>query len=203
MDTAAILTIGSELTLGLRVDTNTREIAIALASAGYQTIEAISLADDIEIVAATLKRLTSEHAMVIVTGGLGPTHDDITREAAATALDLPMRRNAGIEAGLHAVIARHRTHVAAEQVLEQADVIESAEVIPATSGTAPGQVVPTPAGRLALLPGPPHEMRPMLEHVLGSRGRKTSATLRCVMISESDAQVRAQKSSKCSPFGGM
>ena len=71
MRTAAIVTVGSELTLGLRLDTNTREIASALSRSGHTVIEAVSVADDLDVLADTLGRLCSTHALVVVTGGLG------------------------------------------------------------------------------------------------------------------------------------
>ncbi len=193
--TAAIVTVGTELTEGLRLDTNSREIAAALSERGYDVFETVSVGDDEDYLADTISRLTSRLGLVVVTGGLGPTHDDVTRDAAARALGLELARDPEIEAGLEAVVRRHHDADAQTQVLTQADVLDGAEVLPATSGTAPGQIVPTPGGLLALLPGPPKEMRGMLPRVLerGGGSRPAVRELGVVGLPESDAQVIAQR----------
>lgn len=192
--TAAILTIGSELVEGLRVDTNSAEVASALSAHGFSVTELVSVGDDIGLAANALARLTARHALVVTTGGLGPTHDDITREAAAQALGTPLVRDARLQGILEPVIVRHRSGKAAHQVLRQADVLPSSVVIDATTGTAPGMIVPTSTGHLALLPGPPSEMRPMLR-VLAERYSARRAAPRDLGVAgttESDAQVMAQ-----------
>ena len=199
---AAIITVGSELILGLRLDTNTRDVARALAGAGYTVVEALSVGDDVGILADAIARLTHERGLVVVTGGLGPTHDDITREATSRALDLPLVREEAIAAFLEPLQARHSADGAAEQLMTQALVLSGATAIPADSGTAPGQIVPTAAGKLLLLPGPPHEMQPMLDGFLGSLNLVAEpVTLRCAGITESDAQLAAQEALE--PFGGV
>lgn len=189
---AAVVTVGSEIVDGIGLDTNTREIASALTAAGYRVSEAVSVPDDPQLVAAALERLTAHNELVICTGGLGPTHDDITREAAAQALGRALVESTELRAGLESVTARHAQSGARKQVFRQALVLDGALVIPPTSGTAPGQIVPSPAGRLVLLPGPPHEMRPMLEHALDLAPRQPVRILGCVGSSESDAQLTAQ-----------
>jgi len=191
---AAILTIGTELVTGQRLDTNGAEIASALHASGYVVSEMISLGDDVTACAGNLERLCAACELVVVTGGLGPTHDDITRQAASEALKRPLVRDSDIAEGLFAIIGRHRDPDAAAQVLSQADVIGGARVIPATTGTAPGQVVPTPAGTLLLLPGPPREMRPMLAAFLAEhRPGVPPVRLRCTGTTESDVQLAAQR----------
>ena len=191
---AAIVTVGTELVRGLAVDTNTSEIARALAAVGIDVREAVSVADDADSLVAHLRRCAASYDLVVVTGGLGPTHDDVTREAAAAALGIGMCRDRRIESGLAAVAARHSDPRAAEQVFVQADVLDGARVLDAVLGTAPGQVVPTARGELVLLPGPPREMRPLLEAYLSDRasGPAAPAVLRCAGVSESDLQMAAQ-----------
>lgn len=193
--TAAIVTVGTELTEGLRLDTNTAEIAAGIASTGLLLREAATVPDDADALAAALQRLTAEHDLVVVTGGLGPTHDDVTREAAAVALGIALVADPKLTALLEPMADRHTEPRAAEQLLSQALVLEGAEVIVPTSGTAPGQVVPTAAGLLALLPGPPHEMRPMLATVLVhfASDRAAPRSLGVVGMTESDAQIVAQR----------
>lgn len=193
--TAAIVTVGSELTLGLRIDTNTAEIARALAPRGFHVAETVSVADDVAALADVLERLCRTHDLVVATGGLGPTHDDITREAASRALGRPLVRDDRIAALLRPGAARHREQSAAERVFVQADVLEGAEVIDPTTGTAPGLIAGTPAGRIALLPGPPFEMRPMLARLLERYELVTAEPreLGVAQTSESDAQVAVQR----------
>lgn len=187
---AAIVTVGTELVRGLAVDTNTSEIARTLRAVGVDVLEAISVSDDEEVLAAHLRRCTAAYDLVVVTGGLGPTHDDVTRQAAARALGLALVRDQALVEGLSAAAGRH----AAEQVYVQADVLAGAVVLPAVRGTAPGQVVPTARGSLVLLPGPPREMRPLLDSVVVSWNAKVAApeVLRCAGLSESDLQFAAQ-----------
>ena len=193
--TAAVVTVGSELVEGLRVDTNTAQIARDIQRYGYRVIETVSVGDDVAILSACLSRLCAVHDLVITTGGLGPTHDDITREAASGALGTALIPDPGLLAFLQQFLARHSNPDAAEQVLSQALVLEGAEILPATNGTAAGQVVPTEAGRLVLLPGPPREMRPMLADWLGLQTtvRAEVADLGVTGLAESDVQLAAQR----------
>lgn len=191
---AAIVTIGSELVEGLRIDTNTAEIARALGPRGLRVREALSVGDDKNLLAAHLKRLGAAYDLVITTGGLGPTHDDVTRDAASLAFGLPLAEDSRLLKLLEPAFRRHRDPRAAEQVLVQARVLKGAEVIDATTGTAPGLIVQTDGGVVALLPGPPSEMRPML-HALLERYplvRAEPHEIGVVGLTESDAQVTAQ-----------
>jgi nicotinamide-nucleotide amidase len=192
--TAAIVTVGTELVRGLSVDTNTSEIARALAAVGVDVNEAVSVADDAPVLAGHLSRCSAAYDLVVVTGGLGPTHDDVTRQAAATALGLALTRERRLEVGLRAAAARHTDPRAAEQVFAQADVLAGARVLDAVLGTAPGQVVPTGRGELVLLPGPPREMRPLLAGYLEGwpGGPAAPFVLRCAGLGESDLQMAAQ-----------
>jgi nicotinamide-nucleotide amidase len=193
--TAAIVTVGSELTQGLRIDTNTAEIARELSRRGFEVAETLSIGDDAELLAASLARLVALHALVVTTGGLGPTHDDITREAAARALGIALSTDGDIVERLRDVQTRHADPAAREAVLTQALVLDGAKIIHATTGTAPGQLVPTPAGKLVLLPGPPSEMRPMLLSSLEAfaETRAVPAELGVTGMSESDVQHAAQR----------
>jgi nicotinamide-nucleotide amidase len=190
--TAAVVTVGTELVTGLLIDTNTSEVSLALVGAGMRVVEAVSVADDEVVLTATLRRLVADVDLVVVTGGLGPTHDDVTRQAACAALGLRLVRDPAIEAGLARWAARHIDVRAAGLVYAQADILEGAEVLPALKGTAPGQVVPTPRGSLVLLPGPPREMRPLLAALSARWGHGATPpfVLRCSGVSEADIPVR-------------
>ena len=200
--TAAIVTVGSELVEGLRLDTNTAEIARALAPRGFAVVEALSVGDDPDLLARVLARLVAE---TCARGGdrrAGPTHDDITRDAASAALGLPLAVHEPTARFLDAAVARHRDPEAAAQVHTQALVLEGADVIAPTTGTAPGQVSSSAGrGELVLLPGPPSEMRPMLEVALARYPlvRALPHELGAVGLSESDAQVLAQRALAAHP----
>jgi len=204
--TAAIVTVGTEIVSGMRLDTNTREIAGALLQSGFRVDETVSVGDDPILVSESLLRLIASYDLIVVTGGLGPTHDDITREAAALALQVGIRRDPSIAQGLDQWATRHSDPVARSQVYTQADVLDGASVLPALTGTAPGQVIATPrGGRLVLLPGPPSEMRPMLDLLLAQETTSMAAPieLACVNITESDAQILAQKVLQLFPDVGL
>jgi nicotinamide-nucleotide amidase len=193
---AAIVTIGSELVEGLRIDTNTAEIARDISRYGFRVDEAVSVADDESLLADTLARLAGAHELVVVTGGLGPTHDDVTREAAAAALGISMEPDPQLIEFLRPFVARHCDPSSAAQVMTQAFVLDGAEVLAPTTGTAAGQIVPTPGGgSLVLLPGPPSEMRPMLTRVLERfiPGRAEPRELGVIGLPESDVQYAAQR----------
>ena len=190
---AAILTVGTELTAGLRQDTNSAEIALRLRGAGYQVSTTVSLPDDQDAVSRSLEALLAAHELVVVTGGLGPTHDDITREAASDAIRRPLVRDAALAEQLTLLAQRHTQPLARERMLRQADVIDGAVVLPAATGTAPGQVIAHGSSVLVLLPGPPGEMRPLLEAFLsGEQCGPDPVRLRCTGITESDAQHLVQ-----------
>lgn len=184
---AAIVTVGTELTTGLRRDTNGGEIARRLSEAGYRVASLTSVADDPSALETLLRQLLSHHSLVVVTGGLGPTHDDITREAAAQALQRPLLIDEGVAARLEPLAARHTLQRSRDEMMRQALVIEGATVVPAVSGTAPGQVVESGSATLVLLPGPPGEMRPLLDAVLAGKGSgQLPERLRCAGVTESD-----------------
>ena len=107
--TAAIVTVGSELAEGLRVDTNTAEIARELSRRGFAVAETVSVGDDADLLAAALARLVATHALVVTTGGLGPTHDDITREAAARRARRRARRPTATSSSVSETCRRRHT----------------------------------------------------------------------------------------------
>lgn len=190
--TAGIVTVGSELTSGLRVDTNTAEIARALTSRGFDVAEAVSVGDDASLLADELARLCATRDLVVTTGGLGPTHDDITRQAAASALGVALEPDARLVELLRPIQARHTDPDAVGRILVQAEVLPGSQVIDFSTGTAPGLIVETGRATLCLLPGPPSEMRPMLRELL-ERFESTRAEpqqLGVVGLSESDAQMQ-------------
>lgn len=193
LPTAAVVTVGTELTTGLRQDTNTTEVTRSLTEAGFRVLETRSLPDDLRQLESALTALVGSCDLVVVTGGLGPTHDDITREAASHALGRPLVRDEAVAEALHDLAVRHEHAGARADMLRQADVLEGADVLAAVTGSAPGQSIIVGSTRVVLLPGPPGEMRPLLERVLADYSRAVPpARLRCTGITESDAQQVVQ-----------
>lgn len=192
---AAVVTVGSELTTGARIDTNTAQIARELRGRGMRVGEAVSVGDDVSDLSSTLGRLLERYDVVVVTGGLGPTHDDITRTAAAMALGSVLERDHRLVRLLEPISRRHESEDAAQRTFLQADVIPGARIIDPTTGTAPGQVITRNGATLVLLPGPPGEMAPMLHAALEEFPQTAfaCAELGVVGLTESDAQITVSR----------
>jgi nicotinamide-nucleotide amidase len=159
--TAVLLAVGSELTTGETRDSNGGELAGSLAAAGVTVHRITALPDDLPAVTAAFADALDEVDLVVSTGGLGPTPDDLTREAVAAAIGEPPAIDPALEAWLRSLFNR-RGMALPEVNLKQAWLIPSATGIPNANGTAPGWWVDRPDGRIVvLLPGPPREMRPM------------------------------------------
>jgi nicotinamide-nucleotide amidase len=191
---AEILAVGSELMDPLRVETNALHITARLFEAGVEVGVRSVVADDAALIESAFRAALARADIVISTGGLGPTEDDLTREAAAAALGRPLRRDPAIIEQLRARFARFG-RVMAPVNEKQADVIEGATVLANARGTAPGQKVEAGGRLLFLLPGPPSEMTPMLEaQVLpGVRAHARGAVLvrrvlKIASMSESDVE---------------
>jgi nicotinamide-nucleotide amidase len=180
---AELLAVGSELLGSLRAETNTLWLTDRLREAGVDVVARITVADDAALLESAIRGALGRADLVIATGGLGPTEDDLTREAAAAALGRPIRRDQEILDALKARFARYLRHMAAVNE-KQADVIEGATVLPNARGTAPGQRLEQEGRLLFLLPGPPGEMMPMFtEQVLPAvRERAGGAVLRTRVV---------------------
>jgi nicotinamide-nucleotide amidase len=159
--TAEILSIGTELTVGDTRDTNAGELARALTALGVAVRRLTGLPDRLDTVSEAFRTGLERADLVVSTGGLGPTPDDLTREAIAAACDETPLVDAGLETWLRGLWARRELPFPAGN-LKQAWLIPSAEALPNPNGTAPGWFVRRPDGRVVVaLPGPPREMRPM------------------------------------------
>src|SRR6266536_1190870 len=135
---AELLAVGSELLGALRSDTNTLWLTEKLLEVGIEVVARITVADDAALLESAFRGALGRADLVIATGGLGPTEDDLTREAAAAALGRVIRRDPAILDALKTRFARHLRQMAAVNE-KQADVIEGAVVLPNARGTAPGQ----------------------------------------------------------------
>jgi nicotinamide-nucleotide amidase len=191
---AEILAVGSELLTPLRSDTNAVYLTGELLQAGVDVGARLTVADDPALLESAFRSALGRADIVIATGGLGPTEDDLTREAAAAALGRRLRRDPRILDGLRARFARYGRPMAPVNE-KQADLIEGAVMLPNPLGSACGQRVEADGRMLFLLPGPPHEMQPMFEeHVLPViRDRAQGAllrtrVLRIASMSESDVE---------------
>ena len=165
--TAELLSIGSELTVGETRDTNAAELARSLTDAGVAVGRITALPDRLEMVADAFATALGRVDLVVSTGGLGPTPDDLTREAIAQVWGETPVVDPDLERWLRDLWAR-RNIPFPEANLKQAWRIPSGEPLPNPNGTAPGWFVSRADGRVAIaLPGPPREMRPMwADHAL-------------------------------------
>ncbi len=160
---AELLSIGSELTVGETRDTNAGDLARELTRFGVRINRITALPDQLETVRAAFEGALERSDLVISTGGLGPTPDDLTREAIAAALGETPEVDALLEQWLRSLWERRRMPFATIN-LKQAWLIPSATAIPNPNGTAPGWWVDARGGRVIVaMPGPPREMRPMWE----------------------------------------
>ncbi|HEY5486487.1 MAG TPA: molybdopterin-binding protein [Candidatus Limnocylindrales bacterium] len=163
LDTAVLLAIGSELTVGETRDTNGGDLARSLAHEGVDVLWISALPDRRETVESALRTALAAASLVVTTGGLGPTPDDLTREAIAAVCGEQPAVDPDLERWLHHMFERRGIALPPSN-LKQAWVIPSATIIPNDHGTAPGWWVDRPDGRVIVaLPGPPREMMLMWE----------------------------------------
>ncbi len=186
-----LVTIGTELLLGFTVDTNSAFLATALAAAGMPVVRRTAVSDDPAQIRDAVDAALQRAAVVITTGGLGPTSDDCSRETVAQLLGLPLKFDDDVWHRLEARFAKlGRVPVASNR--SQAMVPEGAEVLANQWGTAPGLWIETPRGIVIMLPGVPHEMRMLTGHEVIPRlaprfggAVVRSATLRTTGVAES------------------
>lgn len=168
--TAAVFCIGTELTRGELVNTNANHIAQTLTDLGFEVVEDVVVDDERARIIASLERLSSAHDVIVCTGGLGPTTDDMTTDAVATALGVALKRD---EASLESIRRRLEKfgRTMSEANAKQADFPDGAEILPNPVGTAPGFSVRLGKALAFFLPGVPREMTKMLEEQVVPRIR--------------------------------
>ena len=190
--TAELLSIGTELTVGETRDTNSSELARSLTSIGVAVRHIEAVPDDLAEVRDAFATALTRADLVVSTGGLGPTPDDLTREAIAAVCAETPAVDPELETWLRGLWARRGIDMPAMN-LKQAWLIPSAQALPNENGTAPGWWVGRPDGRVIVaLPGPPREMRPIWESEVlprlrdrGAGEQVASRTLRLAGIGES------------------
>jgi nicotinamide-nucleotide amidase len=164
-----VLAVGTELLLGQIVDTNSAWIGEQLAAAGVDSLVQVKVGDNVGRIEAQLHRLLSSADAVVVCGGLGPTHDDLTREAIAAVMGVDLVADETVADVIRGLFAR-RGRVMPDNNLRQALVPVGATIIPQTRGTAPGLICPVVvdgAERVVFaLPGVPHEMHDMFDRAV-------------------------------------
>ncbi len=158
-----LLTVGTELLLGFTLDTNAAELGQQLSHYGLRVTRQATVPDTVEAIRDALATAVQRAPLIIVTGGLGPTDDDCTREAVAGLLGLPLVFDETIWASLEARAAA-LGRALPDTNRPQAMVPVGATVLPNRWGTAPGLWIPHPQGTVVLLPGVPSEMRALLTH---------------------------------------
>jgi nicotinamide-nucleotide amidase len=162
-----ILAIGTELLLGQIVDTNSAWIGEQLAASGIDSYEHRAIGDNQARIVAALRDLLARSDAVLVCGGLGPTQDDLTRDAIAEVMGVPLVRRDELAESI-AQMFRARVRDMPQNNLRQADVPEGGDAIPNPIGTAPGLLCELPGGKVMYaVPGVPYEMQQMVrDHVI-------------------------------------
>jgi nicotinamide-nucleotide amidase len=199
--TAEIIAVGSELLTPFFQDTNSLYLTEKLNQLGVEVAFKTVVGDHHEQLTQVARLALDRADIIIFMGGLGPTEDDLTRECVAAALGREMHRDPTLIAAMYARFAAHRRKMP-ENNERQADVIEGASVLPNALGTAPGQWIEAEhqgrARMVMLLPGPPHEIKPMFDQQCLERLRArlpqqfiATRVLKIAMMPESECDLRA------------
>jgi nicotinamide-nucleotide amidase len=162
---AEIVSIGTELLLGEIVDTNAAYIARQLTTIGLDLHYKTTVGDNEARITAVLRQALDRSGVVITTGGLGPTVDDVTREAVAAATNRPLEMREELIPEISAFFCRRGAQMT-DNNLRQARLPEGATAIANALGTAPAFIVEDPRGIVISLPGVPGEMRHLMEHAV-------------------------------------
>ncbi|MDE2489519.1 MAG: CinA family nicotinamide mononucleotide deamidase-related protein, partial [Elusimicrobia bacterium] len=197
---AALICVGSELLAG-QVNTHQAWLSVRLRAAGFDVVGERSIPDDVALIRDAMRRSLSQADAVLVTGGLGPTFDDLTREAAAEALGRALVFQPALWERIRRRFARYHARIP-EENKRQALAVAGALVLDNGAGSAPGQLIGARGGRtLVLMPGPSGELYPMFErqvlprlvraHARGVRPASVSVRLSGVPESVADERLDA------------
>ena len=192
MPDAEIIAIGSELLTPQKVDTNSLYLTDQLNALGVEVVRKTVVGDDRERLTDTILGAIARSQIIVLTGGLGPTEDDLTRDAVASALGRPLVFRQDICDQIEERFRRFQRKMV-EINRRQAYIVDGADVLPNDRGTAPGQWIAQDSTMLMLLPGPPNELKTMFEKHCLPRLEKVlppqvirSLMLRVVGMPESD-----------------
>ena len=196
-----VVAVGTELLLGQITDTNSQWLGEQLAAVGIDSLLQVKVGDNHARIVTLLGRVLADADAVIMCGGLGPTHDDLTREAIAAVMGVELQHDEQIAEVIREMFASRGRRMA-DNNLRQAQVPAGATIIPQTRGTAPGLICPVQVGGVEkviyAVPGVPHEMKEMIERAVlpdllarsGEPGVIISRTLRTWGESESGLNER-------------
>jgi nicotinamide-nucleotide amidase len=197
-----VVAVGTELLLGQVVDTNSAWLGEQLALAGIDCHHHSTVGDNLERIVATLRTALDRADAVIVCGGLGPTQDDITRDAIAEVMDAPLELDDAVAARIEAMFAGRGRRMSANN-LRQAEVPKGGSAITDPQpGTAPGLICPVGDKVIYAVPGVPYEMREIVERAvlpdLSARSGETSVILSRVVRTwgESESGLAEQLASR-------
>lgn len=198
---AELISVGTELLLGEIVNTNTKYLSEKMALLGVNVFHHSAVGDNRERIIQTLDTAAKRAEIMIITGGLGPTGDDLTKEALADYLQLPLEMNE-LEAAKIKDFFQRRGLLCCENNLKQAFFIPQSTILPNDLGTAPGMIYQDKGKSYILLPGPPKEMQHMFQvYVIPWLNEKVipsgtlglySHVLKFLGISESQLEVSLQ-----------
>ena len=183
-----LITTGSELLLGFTLNTHVNFLARQLATRGLRLARHTTVGDDAAAMREAVAEALARAELLLVTGGLGPTSDDITRDVVAELLGRRLQLDTGVAAAIRERFAR-RGREMPERNLAQALVPEGGRVLPNANGTAPGLAIPHEGKLVVLLPGPPRELQPMFTQavlpLLPDLGRLDCRVLKVARLPES------------------
>ena len=187
-----LINTGSELMLGFTVNTHLSYIARQLAGIGLRLDRQVTVADDHAEMRAAIREALQHSDILIITGGLGPTSDDFTRDVVAGLLDRKLVRDEAVAIHIAVRIRKRRIRLP-ESIYVQALVPVGAQVLPNRNGTAPGLAIDEGGKLVLLLPGPPRELKPMFEEYVlpvlekhfGAQARFDCRTFKVVGLAES------------------
>lgn len=200
----AVVAVGDELLLGDIVNGNAAWLGEALAAVGVGVVHSAMVGDEVGRLSTALRRALEDAEVVVVTGGLGPTSDDLTREALARVAGAPLERSPALEQQLRDRFAAYGFAMPTD-VLRQADVPRGGRALHNPVGSAPGLRLEMGDRLLVALPGPPHEMRAVAEaHLLPELARRTGSalttrTLRCAGLGESNVAELVERAVRVPP----
>ena len=196
MKSSCIISVGNELLCGHTVNTNAAYLGQRLMELGLPVIEAVTVGDDIDQIVTTIQQAGSHAEIVIITGGLGPTDDDVTRQAVARFLGVDLVQDDRLLEQIQAFFVDRQREMPARNAI-QAHIPAGAEAIENPVGTAPGIYAQVETTQLFVVPGVPSEMRYLFDHWIApkletERGKQALAVrrLNCFGIGESDLAER-------------
>lgn len=164
---AELISVGTEILLGNIINTNANYLARKCAELGITNYYQVSVGDNEERLSDAIKTALSRSDLLLLTGGLGPTKDDLTKEVTAKVLNKKIIEDSHTKGRIEEYFTRKKGLEITENNWKQALIIEDSTVVDNHNGTAPGLIVKTEEGNIIiLLPGPPNELQPMFEEAI-------------------------------------